>query len=346
MRERRRKTQANGRRTVLVLVASLLFPAAFTECYVMAAPISRPIPDNGGPTRVYVAMGLMDIDEIDSAGQNFTANLFMEARWHDPRLAHDGPGELVSPVDDVWWPQLQFVNQQKIWPTLPEVVHIAANGEVYYRQRVWGPFSQPLDVREFPFDTQDFEIRVACVNTGTDEVVLEADPETPSGLATEFSLPDWEVVGWKLDFSPYKPLGTRMGVASFALVLTAHRQASHYVLKIILPLILIVAMSWIVFWIDPNETGTQIGVATTSMLTLIAYRFMVGEMTPTVPYLTRMDFFILGSTILVFVALIQAVVTSVMAAKGNIRAARRVDLWSRAAGPAAFVIIFVWSLII
>jgi hypothetical protein len=85
-------------------------------------------------------------------------------------------------VDDVWWPQLQFVNQQKIWPTLPEVVHIAADGQVYYRQRVWGPFSQPLDVREFPFDTQDFEIRVACVNVGTHEVVLEADPETPSGL--------------------------------------------------------------------------------------------------------------------------------------------------------------------
>jgi hypothetical protein len=137
-----------------------------------------------------------------------------------------------------------------------------------------------------------------------------------------------------------------MGVASFALVLTAHRQASHYVLKIILPLVLIVAMSWIVFWIDPNETGTQIGVATTSMLTLIAYRFMVGGMTPTVPYLTRMDFFILGSTILVFVALIQAVVTSVMATKGNIRAARRVDLYFRAIGPAAFVIIVVWSLII
>jgi hypothetical protein len=105
-------------------------------------------------------------------------------------------------------------------------------------------------------------------------------------------------------------------------------------------------MSWIVFWIDPTETGTQIGVATTSMLTLIAYRFMVGGMTPTVPYLTRMDFFILGSTILVFVALIQAVVTSVMATKGNIRAARRVDLYFRAIGPAAFVIIVVWSLII
>ena len=97
---------------------------------------------------------------------------------------------------------------------------------------------------------------------------------------------------------------------------------------------------------DPNETGTQIGVATTSMLTLIAYRFMVGGITPTVPYLTRMDFFILGSTALVFVALIQAVVTSVMATKGNIRAARRVDSYFRAIGPATFVIIFVWSLII
>jgi hypothetical protein len=50
--------------------------------------------------------------------------------------------------------------------------------------------------------------------------------------------------------------------------------------KVILPLILIVAMSWIVFWIDPEESGIQISVAITTMLTLIAYRFAVGADLP------------------------------------------------------------------
>ena len=50
--------------------------------------------------------------------------------------------------------------------------------------------------------------------------------------------------------------------------------------RIILPLLLIVAMSWLVFWIDPELAGPQISIAVTSMLTLIAYRFMVGGMLP------------------------------------------------------------------
>ena len=62
----------------------------------------------------------------------------------------------------------------------------------------------------------------------------------------------------------------------------ASRQTGYYVLKVILPLVLIVIMSWVVFWIDPNEPGTQISVAVTSILTLVAYRFMIDSLLPNV----------------------------------------------------------------
>jgi hypothetical protein len=126
----------------------------------------------------------------------------------------------------------------------------------------------------------------------------------------------------------------------------ARRHASHYLWKVLLPLVLIVAMSSIVFWIDPTESATQISVATTSMLTLIAYRFMVGSSLPPVPYLTRMDLFILGSTLLVFAALMQAVVTSIMAHKGRPDSARRADRWCRAVFPGLFVAVLVFSLVL
>jgi hypothetical protein len=40
--------------------------------------------------------------------------------------------------------------------------------------------------------------------------------------------------------------------------------------------------------------------AATSMLTLIAYRFAVDSQLPALPYMTRLDAFILTSTLLVF----------------------------------------------
>ena len=56
----------------------------------------------------------------------------------------------------------------------------------------------------------------------------------------------------------------------------ARRYPGYFISKVILPLIFIVAMSWVVFWIDP-ESGTRVSVSVTAMLTLIAYRFAVGS---------------------------------------------------------------------
>jgi hypothetical protein len=69
-------------------------------------------------------------------------------------------------------------------------------------------------------------------------------------------------------------------------------------------------MSWVVFWIEPSEPGIQLSIAMTSMLTLIAYRFAVDTQLPRLPYTTRLDTFILTSTLLVFFSLIEALVTT------------------------------------
>jgi hypothetical protein len=317
----------------LLTILAISLSGVVAEC----APNSRPAPLGGGPTTVYVAMGMLDIDKIDSADQSFTANLVVVVSWRDPRLS-DKAGNTL-PLSEIWHPRIQFVNQQRIWETLPKEAKISSNGTVEYFQRVWGSFSQPIDLREFPFDSQKFESKIAAVGNTPETVEFKQNPEIPSGVASDFSLPDWKVTGWKLDISPYAPLTPKRQTASATLTITAKRYSSHYVLKIILPLVLIMAMSWIVFWIDPVEQGTQIGVATTSMLTLIAYRFMIGGKLPPVPYLTRMDMFILGATFLVFLALLQSVVTSTMAKNGRHELARKMDRICRITFPLAFGVV-------
>ena len=113
----------------------------------------------------------------------------------------------------------------------------------------------------------------------------------------------------------------------------------------IVPLVLIVAMSWIVFWIDPKESGTRISVAITTMLTLIAYRFAVGTDLPKVDYMTRLDFFILGSTVLIYATLLQAVITTSMAKSGKLFEAREVDVWCRWLFPGSFIVLALESLV-
>ncbi len=61
------------------------------------------------------------------------------------------------------------------------------------------------------------------------------------------------------------------------------------------------------------------------MLTLIAYRFAIDANLPKVSYLTRMDYFILLSTILVYASLIEVIITSTFAKNEKLSQARALD---------------------
>jgi len=51
---------------------------------------------------------------------------------------------------------------------------------------------------------------------------------------------------------------------------TADRISNHYLVKVMAPLLMIVLLSQVVFWLSPSEGGSQLGVAVTSFLTVIA----------------------------------------------------------------------------
>ena len=134
-------------------------------------------------------------------------------------------------------------------------------------------------------------------------------------------------------------------LVGFTYSLRVERRHLFYVAKVIIPLVLIMAMSWVVFWMDPKEGGgAQIGISVTAILTLIAYTFAAGASLPKVPYLTRLDYFILSSTVLVFLALVEATVSSYQARKGRVEFARSIDRWSRWLFPSVFLLMTIMSL--
>jgi hypothetical protein len=145
---------------------------------------------------------------------------------------------------------------------------------------------------------------------------------------------------------PFEPAPGEQAIAGFAFSFEADRQTGYFIVKVIIPLIFIVAMSWVVFWMDPAEAGAQISVAITAMLTLIAYRFAIGTTLPKVSYLTRLDYFILLSTVLVFASLVEVVITSTLARTEKLARARAMDRWARWLFPTAFVIVAVGTLIL
>ncbi len=320
-----------------VIAGFFLVPA------IAVAQSARP---TTGPIEVEIAVVVLDVERIDDAMQGFSANVFFVARWSDPRLAHDGAGDEWRSLDDVWHPRLQVANRRQARLTLPETVEVTPDGKVTYRQRLLGQFSQKLDLGDFPLDHQTLSIRMVALGNLHDEIVFVEHPQIPSGVVPDVAISDWEILDSRTKTEAYQPMPGMQPRAGYVLEFDAERNIGYYRSKIILPLVLIVAMSWLVFWIDPELAGPQISIAVTSMLTLIAYRFMVGGMLPKISYLTKMDLFTSVSTVLVFLTLVETTFTVMLAKRGRLERAQTVDRISRWVFPLAFVLVFGWAFLI
>jgi hypothetical protein len=121
--------------------------------------------------------------------------------------------------------------------------------------------------------------------------------------------------------------------------IAAERDVGYFLWVMYVPLAFIVFMAWMVFWIDPTLIPSQIAISTASIFSMIAFRFTMRLGLPAVSYMTRMDKFVLGCTVLVFLALGQAVMTGRLAKQGHDELARALDRWLRWVYVAAFVVI-------
>ena len=308
------------------------------------AVIERPNADSG-PTEISVGIWVVDISNIDSAQQNFTAEVAVVLRWKDSRLAHTGNGVVRYSLEQIWHPRVGIVNEtNSVTRKMPDFVEVNPDGAVTYRQLYVGAFTQPLRLQSFPFDRQNFRIQLVAVRYRTNEIRFVPDEDwvrngikDGAGIAPSITLPDWTIEKWDTKPLTYA-LAPGLQFSSYAFEFTASRNVQYYILKVILPLILIVVMSWAGFWIDPVNASAQISVAVTSMLTLIAYRFAVDTQLPRLPYMTRLDALFLISTLLVFFSLIEVMATTILDNNQQTARAKKLDRDCRVIFPAIFAI--------
>ena len=303
---------------------------------------SRPDPI-GTPTKVGIGVFVINISKIDHIEQTFTADIALRLGWHDHRLA-EKPGTYA--LDDVWHPDVVVLNQAGIEKQLGDFVTVDSNANVWYTQRFHGDLTMKLGVGDFPFDKHSFPITFASAHYGPQEVEFFAD-EYGAGFAEELSL-----AGWTIDkhiqtsTRAYRTVGRRIELSQFSFSFKAKRRAGFYVWRVIIPLMLIIFMSWTVFFIDPNQLESQITISVTSILTVIAAQFTFVGILPKVSYLTRLDKFIQGATILIFLALIESITTSALTIGGKHTQARKLDKWSRVVFPVTFILLIVFSFLL
>ena len=327
--------------TFLFLSPSFLFAATGgSPCQIPDQFLKeRPDPE-GVPTQVKVGLYLVDLAKIDSKKQIFTVDLALFLGWKDSRLAGDSPGGSFASCklkpDQVWNPGLIFRNAMDIKMTFSSF-KVDQAGTVRFVQRFYGDFSVPLDLKKFPFDTEILNIVVGNIDYGARELIFEVD-EARTGMGASLT-PDWEIYSptARVEVRKYRFDGLERSI--FRYEAKAHRDPNFYIWKVFLPMMLIVFMSWAVFWISPDQISPRISLSLISMLNIIAYSFAISSFIPRISYLTLADKYILGCLVIVFFTLVEGISSSILDFHGKKALAKRIDKISRWAVPASFLLL-------
>ena len=195
------------------------------------------------------------------------------------------------------------------------------DGTIVNRARLEAVIRAPLDFREFPFDGQNLPIEVESYAFDAGEVQLVVNREF-SGFDHHFEMPEWVVKGVDAQIVEHHRPQERRDFSRMEYMVNVERQNGYYLWKVLLPVVLIVAISWVVFWMSSDQLGRRAGISSTGMLTVIAYQFIIAGSLPRFPYLTVLDKIVLLALVLIALTMFENLIGAQMEHESRLRVDR------------------------
>ena len=177
-----------------------------------------------------------------------------------------------------------LLNQQGNRWSQNRLIEIASNGHVTYLERFSTNFQLDFDWTKYPFDRQDFFIKLDMLYPEEEYIFapMEGFSEIdPLHGEDEFILTDFDTQITSEVSSGLVP------TSRFTFHFSAPRHLDYYVFRFFLPILLIIAVSYITFFL--KDYTRRIEIATGNLLLFIAFSFSLGDNYPRMGYLTFMD---------------------------------------------------------
>ena len=324
------------------------------------------------PFKLITELIVEDIDRVDGKRLEFDSLYTLYVYWKDPRVADvlkkfdayedtNVPAWLCDYEARTVWgesrklfdPVVEFYNRKSnpdFAQGRADWVEIFSNGTVQMRVRDTATFKAKFDFKKFPFDEQIFSFLI-YPEFPSSKMIFVAEPlmeeykknlyvvEGEDGI----NIPEWKVTTVDYYIDRYKEGDYEY--QGFIVEIGAERVTNYYIFKIIIPIILILSISWSVFWIDRAQIEAKANITIVALLSLIAYNLIMDDVIPKLDYLTFMDAFIFLSYLYTGAATILCIYSFYRYKKYK-RKINLVDYYAKLLGPISyFVGIFLCSIL-
>ncbi len=278
---------------------------------------------------VNVGVYLHHVPEIDLKSSTYLADFFIWFRWKGP---HDPTQTLEwTNLADASALQRTFIFTDEAGNSKPVEM---PDGSLYQQLHIQGRFTHPFSIERYPFDEQDIVFEIEDNQNQASELVYVPDTAGKSALHPGFALAGWEVGDLSLavsqarydtSFGDLRVKANEQTFAHLTAKLHVKRPIWSSLVKTIVPILIVLLITLVVFLIDGKYFDARMGLGITTLISAVALQLTSSASLPDVGYVVLLDKIYNVSYFIIFVALLESVVAVRLVDKEQSERAQRID---------------------
>ncbi len=174
---------------------------------------------------------------------------------------------------------------------------IDEKNEKFYR--IQANLNSPVNLKEFPFDTQEMQIIVEDKTKDINEIVYVPKLKE-SGFDESITFTGWNINGFDAKVDEHKYEVYDSVYSRYMFTVSISRIALNSFMKTFLPVFFILLVVLFSFILDPDKITTRLGMAGSSLVATVMFHISISNQIPPVGYLTFADKFMVLTYFILF----------------------------------------------
>ncbi|XP_058974514.1 pH-sensitive chloride channel 2-like [Musca domestica] len=291
--------------------------------------LERPnVMENGSivdaPLDVFVRVYIYVLQNLDSSDLQFKMHGLVQLRYKDPRLAFDeyAPNRKQSILGEsklrelIWVPHIFLANEHdsSVLGTSEKDILTSINpdGTVITSSRIQATLYCWMKLQKFPFDEQYCPTVLESWMYNATELRLYWEDNAPLTFDPKMHLTEYALENaWtnetiiNADLNDLRHGAFAGNYSSLSFTVHLVREVGYYVMDYFLPSIMIVAISWVSFWLQADQTPARTTLGCTTLLSFITLASSQENNLPKVSYIKVSEVWFLGCTFFIFGSLVE-----------------------------------------
>ncbi len=299
---------------IMVFVLSILFYQASTVVKIrdIYAPVQTLTPKKlayfgGTPADVTVGMFVRDFPQFDAVRGTFAIDATIWFSF-DPRLVS------IERMGDFTFERAEILKRSEPY------VRVSGN-TVFVRYDMRMRFNMSFDYQDFPFDGHRLNFTLVHYFLSPAEVTFNSS-RVNLVMSSDINIPGWRTIdrrvatGYSEERLETQDGGQEAFYPRVVFSIDFERIGTRHIISIFIPLLLVFFIALFTFSFDPvgKTSGQAVTLSATSITALIAYRFVIENMSPPVGYFMASDYifliFLISCCVIFFVNIFGVYVSS------------------------------------